>query len=223
MECIITPDKALLLDKLLRFYKASSILFDSTAGLLLQVVTPDLSQLKCIRPDDTFFSYIKLLNIVVSIPFQKFHIGNMKSLKIIQREYTTTLEYIFEEYKYTKVIDNIEGEVFDPEFEAIYSLNIDLSALRRALKGTKVKQVRMEIRKDVRVFYEGTEIVLDSPVDCIEPIIFRIDLEGLKSIFNYMDLYTDYSLSFSDSMECLNATFRGPESVTSIYVGIHSV
>lgn len=219
MECVLTPEATLLLDKLIKTTKCEYITIDTTSTPMIQLCSPDMSQYTIIRLEPIFFSIFKSLNRVVSIPYQKFYKPSMKSLEIQQFLEKTGFDYMLENANYTRRTYNLKGELFDLNFTSVKTIKIDLLCIKNILQRVKEDYIVICIGKCVEIFFGDTVVSINADVN-EAPFKFKVEKGLLRNTILNADIFTDHVLAFSDGDSPMNVILRNSEVHFSSFISV---
>ncbi len=220
MECKLTPEATIMLDKILQCGNSDVITVDTLSDFTIQLCSSDLSQYSVIRIEPSFFLMFNGLNKSVSFPYQKLYRPGMKVLEISQScDGVTKLHYKFKNVDYYKNISNVRGELFDLDFATIWTLRIDLNCVKAVIKKASEDFVLVDIDKRFNIIFQGT--VASIPINEVNfTVKFRVDRKSLLSIINNSKSFTDHVLAFSSYDSPLNIIFRNSEIHVSTFLSI---
>ncbi|KAI4293126.1 hypothetical protein PAPHI01_2400 [Pancytospora philotis] len=221
MECTLTPESAIMLDKLLRLPKSELLVFNAASLLVVQLLSASMTSMAQIKLEPVFFAAYSARGIRAAIPHQKFHLPGMSQLTIRMGDLTTSLEYQFPSHTYTRTVDNLEHEPTDITFVPAKSVAIDFARIGTLLKGIKEKCVTLSVGDSTQLSCKGTSIVLGAAACDGRASNFRVETELLKLLLHFADLLCGSEVVLSDDENCLNAVFRGADILASVFVAIN--
>lgn len=220
MEWAVTAEQALAIDKLLRYPKSETMSFSSTSFLTIQLISPNFNQLVQVKLDAGSFQHYRAACLFVTIPYQKFHMANMKSLKVQQTAELTLLEYEFDGYAYTKRICNTPNDDFCMDFSSSKQISVDFNCLHEVLKGVKAKKVNIEILRNIKISYSGNTIEIDGNAGLDSLVGMSVETEPLKNLIAVAGTFYEGKLLLAKDRTCINIIFRNSTTLLSIFLAV---
>lgn len=220
MDCVLTAENTLIMDKLMRFPKSEIIVFDTTSPLTIQLLSANMTSMLQIKLNSGFFNSFYPKAIQIATPFLKFYMPGMKELTIKQSLAKTALEYKFDGYTYTKVVDNINGKMMDMEFIPTVSFKLDLPCFKEISKYIKGRRAIISVGDVIRISCPGSCIEYKNTMEVKENIEFTIDTEILKGLLYHSNIHYDHEFVYSNESDCLNVVFRGPSILMLFFIAI---
>lgn len=218
MKCVLSADKTILIDKLIKTTKSELLNIEIDNHIEIYLNSSDLSQLTIIKLEQSFFEFFENSKFhQIAFPTKKFYEPNMKTLEIILEDNKMILEYQFSNMKYIKTFDCLESVIFDIEFENEKEINIELYGFRNILKDIKDKQLKIEMKDSLKISGHGVEILLPETDLNVE---FKIDTERFKSFVFIADYFYTTKFIFSTENSPLNITMESPEVFLTTFISV---
>lgn len=218
MNCKISAEKTIMLDKLLKTTKSEFITFDTTASsVVIQLALPNFSQYTIIRLEQDFFESLEVHNKIFTIPFQKFYKPQMLSMEIEQIQNKSIFNYtMLNSVTYKKCITTLDIDLFDLEFDPAQTVKMDLLCMQKIIKNIKDKFITLSIGKGFEIKSDTMQITSEDLNDSNKKS-FKIETEKLKNILSISDLFDEFVVSYDDDEAALNIIFRGLEIFVSTF------
>lgn len=214
----LSPEKTLLLDRLIRTTKSEMISIEVASMLQIHLTAPDLSQMTIIRLECCFFEdFENQTHVRFAIPRRKFYEQNMKELKVSLDKGKVVLEYIFNTMKYTKTFCCLDAEIFDIDFNTDMVIDIELQALKKVLGDIKDKKVKIQQGDALKICGQSIEISIQLQGEEKE---FVIDTEKLKAIVQASDMFYGGKMSFSSEDSPMSIILESPDMQLTTFISI---
>lgn len=216
MDCTISSQNALLVDKLMKTINTSTMSIDTTNKILLQLVSSDKTIVLDIHLKEAFFDHLELKKRLVTIPKQKFHMKKMKLLKIVQKEYVLTFEYVFDKYIFKRNIFHNVPSLFKIGFIPRYSGEINPVVLSEMSEEIDAGPTTFKASRVGEI--DTGRVSIKFPIEIDDE--FSVDLVGgnLKNVFSVSDLFTQVVVNYEAPDSPLNFTFIGAEMKASFFM-----
>ncbi|AFN83435.1 hypothetical protein EROM_080120 [Encephalitozoon romaleae SJ-2008] len=220
MDCVMSSQNAFTVDKILDAVGASTMLIDTTNGMVFHLVTHDRTLVLDFNLEESFFKSLSLKNKCILIPKQKFYIKKIKELKIITNEYVMVFEYVFDKYTLRRRVFYSQSTRFVIDFKIDCTGEINSSAMGLALKeiGDHFATLRV-INNTGEICSEGT--IIKFPLTL--PTDFSVKVIGgnLKSIFEVSDLFIKMIMSYGPTNLSINFVLLGNGTKASFFTAIN--
>ncbi|ADM11949.2 uncharacterized protein Eint_080120 [Encephalitozoon intestinalis ATCC 50506] len=220
MDCMISPQNAFTIDRILQAVRTSTILIDTTKEITFQLVSSDKTLVLNLDLKETFFETLSSKNRLALIPRQKFYIKKMKLLKITTKEYIITFEYVFDKYILRRRVFYNPSSFFSVGFKTDYSGEVSPSIMRLALKEISDQLVTLKIDNGRGEIY-NEETKMGFPLEFSGE--FSVDLVGgnLRSMLEVSDLFARTIVNYGASNPSINFIFLGNEIRASFFAAIN--
>lgn len=222
MNCTISPQNALIIDRLLKTIKTSMMSIDTTSKILFQLVSSDKTLVLDFNLEESFFNDLQLKKKLITIPKQKFYMKKMKSLRIIYAEYMLTFEYLFDEHIFRRNVFYISPSLFSMEFSPNYSGEINPNSLTEILKEIYGQSITFKISNN-------TGEILTKGMNVKFPLKFNGEFSvssisnNLKNIFSVSDLFLQTIINYESSNSPLNFIFIGTEIKALFFTAVNEI
>ncbi|KAM0680209.1 hypothetical protein GINT2_001593 [Glugoides intestinalis] len=214
----LSPEKTLLLDRLIRTTKSEMICIEADSTLQVHLTAPDLSQMTIIRLESCFFEeFENRSHVRFAIPRRKFYETNMKKLKVSLEKEKVVLDYTFNTMKYRKSFCSLDAEIFDIKFNTNTVIDIELHALKKVLGDIKDKKIKIQQGDKLKICGQNIEISIQLQGEEKE---FVIDTEKLKAIIQASDIFYSGKMSFSSEDSPLSIILESPEMQLTTFISI---
>lgn len=226
MFCKLSPERTLLLDKLIRTTKSEFLTFEIDSIFQIQLITADLSHMTLIKLESHFFDeFVNERSLLFSIPTRRFYESNMKELNMrMMDDRRIVFEYYFKEAKYIKTVEYLEAEVFDLQFEIKKSVEMEGSMMKRMIGEIKGKEMKIRMTGRMirmeggNVEIESTSIYDNDTDDKTVNREFKIDVEKLKNVIQITDQFYNCRINFTEEESPVNIVFESPEMTMSTFI-----
>lgn len=220
MDCTISPQNALAIDRILRVVKTHSISIDTTAKILFQLVSSDRTLVLNLSFEETFFSDLHLKKRLVTMPKQRFYMKKMKSLRIVCAEYTATFEYLFETHVLRRNVFYSTPSLFSVSFSSVCSGEALPSVLADAFGEISGHSIAFTASGDLgEISTKGTSIRF--PMKLTGEFSVNTVGGNLKSIFEASSLFLQAIVNYEAQNSPLNIILVGTELRASFFTAVN--
>lgn len=245
MECTLTPEASLILDKILSINKTNYITIDTLVDLTIHFYSPELTQYTIIRIDPAFFTTFRTFRKITTFNFQKFHKAGIKSVEIDQAsENITKIKYTFDKAVHYKSCDNVTIDLFDLDFVTISTFKLNLNCVKEVIKKIKDDFVVVSLNETyLKINYSNTVVsmpienaqytefmssdtVVSTPIEnaqyteFMRSISFKIDRKIWLCSIQNAKLFSEHVLSYAGTNLPLNIIFRNSEMHLSTFISV---
>ena len=212
----LTSEKALFIDKLIKTTKSEYIVFEIDTILQIVLISPDISQMTVVKFEPEFFEEFKCeKRMVVSTQMKKFHVPNMKELRIELFENQICFEHRFTDVTTKKTYLYLHPDIFDIDFHHKFSLELDLPGLKRVISGLKDKEIKVKIGESITFSSATTTISIPGTDFEAE---FEIDSEKFKNVIGVSDLFYEHKLNIPEEFSPVNFVYRLPDVLFTTFI-----
>lgn len=219
MDCTISPQNALMIDRLLRTVKTLTLSIDTTSKILFQLVSSDKTLALDLVFEDTFFSDLDLKRKAVTIRKHRFYMKKMKMLKITCTEYMFVFEYLFDTYVFRRNVFYSPPSLFAISFLPTCTVDVSSPALTEILKEIGGGPVTLSVLDNIaEVSARGTS----ARFPLRQEGRFSVDLisENLKCMFDVSDLFVGLTVNYEAPGSPVNLIFSGIEIKASFFTAV---
>jgi hypothetical protein len=220
MDCTLSAQNALVIDRILQCVKGTSISIDTTSRILLQAVSSDRTMVLDLVLEASFFSAFESHAVLLTIPKQRFHMRKMRHLRITKGEYLLTFEYVFDKHTFRRKVFLIAPHLYSVEHRPSFSSLVDASVLVEAFKELRGASATFTADDGTaRLRSGGTEIAFAFRFGTALNI--SLIVPNLRDILNVHGLFVECRMCYESPGSPLNFIFHSPEYRASFFTAVH--
>ncbi|WUR02488.1 DNA damage checkpoint protein DDC1 [Vairimorpha necatrix] len=216
MDCKISPQNALMLDKICQTIKSQYLLIDITDKLRIQMVSDSKNVICNISFTSSFFLTSSLQNIVFRINKPRFSFSKMLNLKIESVPNFLIFIYEFDDYIYRHKYVIFNESVVDIPFNINKSDFIDPHLFYQVICQTS-GSAKIEFDDQFGIV-SNENISLKFQCPGFTGISFKFETEIFKKILSINDMFDSCLLNWEDDDSPVNINFYGTTMSVFLFI-----
>ncbi|KAF7683131.1 hypothetical protein TCON_1654 [Astathelohania contejeani] len=226
MECILIPESAKFIDKIIKDIAPISLVISISDSMLIQLVSCNNSLLTNVKLKDNFFEYFSVeKEFQFAIPKINFYMKNMRHLKLNLTEYLMKMEWKFDEYTYKREVYISDSSLQTILFQANHLIRLDHVVMMEMLKHFKCNRILLSFKnKFLKIAnLDGKNKIsasIEIDTDMNENV--EVPLANFKKAFSCTEFIDSFTLCYEDGYSPLNFVINNSEYDISYFIAIFS-